>query len=253
MRGCRLKAVDAAAGQQHFARLLITPLADLMKEAAAVRDQGHSRIVTFSPKVFIPLTRLCRDTCGYCTFAQPPKPGRRAYMTLEEVLCVCRLGAEQGCTEALFTLGDKPELLYPEAAAELAAMGFCTTLEYVEAAAAAVLQETGLIPHINAGVMDQQDIHRRLFAGVALDTVMERAVLFKEPTARLATIEAAGIARVPYTSGILIGIGESRADRLVALSQLLQLHRQYGHIQEVIIQNFRQAVESVQLVLVGTN
>lgn len=126
------------------------PLRALMAAAAEVRDAGH-RHITFSPKVFIPLTRLCRDTCGYCTFAMPPAPGRRAYMTIDEVLAVARLGADSGCTEALFTLGDSPEQRYPEAAAELAAMGYASTLAYVQAAAAAVLRETGLLPHINAG------------------------------------------------------------------------------------------------------
>uniref|UniRef100_A0A383WB30 Radical SAM core domain-containing protein n=1 Tax=Tetradesmus obliquus TaxID=3088 RepID=A0A383WB30_TETOB len=236
--------------QQEFARLLETPLPELIAEAAALRDQGH-RCITFSPKVFLPLTRLCRDSCGYCTFAQPPQPGRRAYMTLEEVLAVARLGAQQGCSEALFTLGDKPELLYPEAAAELAAMGYSSTLDYVAAAAAAVLAETGLMPHINAGVMGQQDIERLKAVSASQGLMLEGVAPAlaapggphwgcpdKEPAARLATIEAAGRARVPYTSGILIGIGESRRERLLALHALRLLQQQHGHIMELIVQNF---------------
>lgn len=134
--------------------LLTTPLPELMARAKAIRDATHGAIITFSPKVFIPLTRLCRDSCAYCTFAQPPKPSKPAYMTIEEVVEVAKAGALLGATEALFTLGDKPELLYPEASQQLEALGYNSTLEYVEAAAAAVLVQTGLLPHINAGVMD---------------------------------------------------------------------------------------------------
>ncbi|GAB4814256.1 hypothetical protein N2152v2_001302 [Parachlorella kessleri] len=227
-------------------------LEQLMSRAAAIRDEAHATHVTFSPKVFIPLTRLCRDSCGYCTFAQPPAPGRRAYMTVEEVVAVARLGAEQGCTEALFTLGDKPELLYPEAAAELAAMGYGTTLDYVAAAAAAVLQETGLLPHINAGTMGREGVRRLRRVSVSQGLMLEscsRRLLQpggphyncpdKDPALRLATLEAGGQEGVPFTTGILIGIGETRAERLEALLAVKELHERYGHIQEVIVQNFR--------------
>ena len=140
-----------APAEQVLAAAEAVPLAELMRRAAALRDAEQPGLVTFSPKVFLPLTRLCRDACSYCTFATPPAPGRRAFMTVSEAVAVARLGADHGCTEALFTLGDKPELLYPEAAAELAGMGHASTLDYVAAVAAAVMRETGLLPHINAG------------------------------------------------------------------------------------------------------
>ncbi|KXZ45529.1 hypothetical protein GPECTOR_53g115 [Gonium pectorale] len=233
--------------------MLDAPLEQLMARAAQLRDQGqHGNLVTFSPKVFLPLTRLCRDTCGYCTFAQPPRPGRRAYMTLDEVLQVARLGASLGCSEALLTLGDKPEERWPEAAAELAELGYGSTLEYVEAAARAVLAETGLLPHVNAGVMGERELRALKQVSASQGLMLEstsRALLQpggphegcpdKDPDARLATIEAAGRAAVPYTSGILVGIGDTRADRLHALACLHALHDKYGHIQELIIQNFR--------------
>src|SRR3989454_2611006 len=141
------------------AALLDAPLDDLCAEARALRDQGHGRLVTFSPKVFIPLTKLCRDVCHYCTFARPPRRGERAYMTVEEVLDVARAGAAAGCREALFTLGDKPELRYRAACEELASLGCATTLEYLERAARAVLEETGLLPHLNPGVLTPDDVH----------------------------------------------------------------------------------------------
>ncbi|KAK9903357.1 hypothetical protein WJX75_003703 [Coccomyxa subellipsoidea] len=222
----------------------------LYNAAASIRD-GYHKAVTFSPKVFIPLTRLCRDQCGYCTFAQPPVPGRRSFMTLKEVLHVSSLGAQQGATEVLFTLGDKPELLYPEARGELRQMGYETTLEYVAAAATAVMTETGLLPHINAGTMGLAEIQalRKVSAGqgLMLETASSRLMQpgmphhncpDKEPALRLATIEAAGKAGVPYTSGILIGIGETRLERIESLLAIRDLHQQYGHIQELIIQNF---------------
>ncbi|KAK9805644.1 hypothetical protein WJX72_009860 [[Myrmecia] bisecta] len=244
-------SIDQQSCDQRLWELAQTAsLEELMASAAALRDEGH-QFITFSPKVFLPLTRLCRDSCGYCTFALPPSPGRRAYMTLEEILEVARAGAQQGCTEALFTLGDKPELLYPEAAAELRSLGFTTTLEYVAEAAKVVMRQTGLLPHINAGVMGLEDVLalRKVSAGQGLMLESTSLRLMqpggahfhcpdKEPAARLATIEAAGQAQVPYTSGILIGIGETREKRVEALLAIRQLHQQYGHIQEVIIQNF---------------
>jgi FO synthase len=232
--------------------LLDRPLDDLCAEARALRDEGHGRIVTFSPKVFIPLTKLCRDVCHYCTFAQPPRRGARAYLSIDEVLKIARAGAAAGCREALFTLGDKPELRYRAARDELAALGCETTLEYLGRAAAAVLEETGLLPHLNPGVMTRDDIRalRPVSAsmGLMLESTSERLSARggphfgspdKAPALRLATLAAAGEERVPFTTGILIGIGETRADRLDALRAIRGLADRYGHVQEVIVQNFR--------------
>jgi FO synthase len=232
--------------------LLDRPLEDLCVEARALRDEGHGRMVTFSPKVFIPLTKLCRDVCHYCTFAHPPRRGERAYMTIDEVLAVARAGAAAGCHEALFTLGDKPELRYRAAREELAALGCETTLEYLERVAGAVLEETGLLPHLNPGVLTREDVHRlrpvSASMGLMLETTSERLAERggphfgspdKAPALRAATIEAAGEERVPFTTGILIGIGETRAERLDALHAIRALADRYRHVQEVIVQNFR--------------
>jgi FO synthase len=209
-------------------------------------------LVTYSPKVFIPLTKLCRDVCHYCTFAQPPRRGERAYMTGDEVLAVARAGAEAGCHEALFTLGDKPELRYRAAREELAELGCETTLEYLARMCELVLAETGLLPHVNPGVMTREDIKllRPVSAsmGLMLETTSERLSAKggphfgspdKLPGRRLETIELAGELDVPFTTGILIGIGETREERLEALDAIGALHERYGHIQEVIVQNFR--------------
>jgi FO synthase len=232
--------------------LLDRPLDELCAEARALRDEGHGRLVTFSPKVFIPLTKLCRDVCHYCTFARPPRRGERAYLTIDEVLAIARAGAAAGCREALFTLGDKPELRYRAAREELAALGCETTLEYLRRAAAAVLDETGLLPHLNPGVMTRDDVRelRSVSAsmGLMLETTSERlsargAPHFgspdKAPALRLATLAAAGEEQVPFTTGILIGIGETRAERLDALHAIRELADRHGHVQEVIVQNFR--------------
>ena len=189
-------------------------LGALMARAAALRDSVHGRIQSYSPKVFIPLTHLCRDVCHYCTFARPPKRGETGYMTLDEVLAVARAGAAAGCTEALFTLGDKPELRYSAARDELTRLGHETTLSYVAEAAKLVLSETGLLPHINAGVMGADDIAmlRRVSVsqGLMLESASERLSLKggphygspdKAPARRLETIRLAGEQRVPFTSG----------------------------------------------------
>jgi FO synthase len=232
--------------------LLDAPLDDLCAEARALRDEGDRRLVTYSPKVFIPLTKLCRDVCHYCTFARPPRRGEHAFMTIDEVLDVARAGAAAGCHEALFTLGDKPELRYRAARAELSELGCETTLEYLARAADAVLTETGLLPHLNPGVMTQADL-RELRAtsasmGLMLETASERLSARggphfgspdKAPARRLATIAAAGEERVPFTTGILIGIGETRAERVEALLAIRDLAAAHGHVQEVIVQNFR--------------
>src|ERR687888_119565 len=232
--------------------LLARPLKELSTEARRLREEGHGRLVTYSPKVFIPLTKLCRDVCHYCTFARPPRRGERAYMTIDEVLAVARAGAAAGCREALFTLGDKPELRYRLAREELAKLGCNTTLEYLARAADVVLAETGLLPHLNPGVMTVDDIRelRRVSAsmGIMLETTSERLSARggphfgspdKLPAARLATIGAAGEERVPFTTGILIGIGETRRERLDALLAIRELDDRFGHVQEVIVQNFR--------------
>jgi FO synthase len=232
--------------------LLARPLDELCAEARALRDEGHGRLVTYSPKVFIPLTKLCRDVCHYCTFAHPPRRGERAYMSIDEVLAVARAGAAAGCREALFTLGDKPELRYRVAREELEALGCETTLDYVARAAEAVLSETGLLPHLNPGVLTREDAARlrRVSAsmGLMLETTSDRLSARggphfgspdKVPARRLETLAAAGEERVPFTTGILIGIGESRAERIEALLAISELADRYGHVQEVIVQNFR--------------
>src|ERR687897_2828061 len=232
--------------------LLATPLDEFCAEARALRDEGHGRLVTYSPKVFVPLTTLCRDVCHYCTFARPPRRGERAYMTLDEVLEIARAGAAAGCREALFTLGDKPELRYRVARDELRALGCETTLEYLERCARLVLEETGLLPHLNPGVMSRAELEalRPVSAsmGIMLETTAERlgekggphwASPDKLPARRLETIRRAGELSIPFTSGILIGIGETREERIDALLSLKALGDEHGHLQEVIVQNFR--------------
>jgi FO synthase len=224
----------------------------LMETAATLRNRGHGSNVSYSRKVFIPLTRLCRDSCHYCTFAQPPRRAETAYLTPDEVLSVARAGQRAGCHEALFTLGDKPELRYAKARTALDKLGYETTLDYLAAMAALVFKETGLLPHLNPGVMSLDHIRRlrtvSVSQGIMLETTAERLCEKggphfgspdKEPAVRLATIRAAGEANVPFTSGILIGIGETRRERIDALLALRELHRQHGHIQEIIVQNFR--------------
>ncbi|MCC6779437.1 MAG: 5-amino-6-(D-ribitylamino)uracil--L-tyrosine 4-hydroxyphenyl transferase CofH [Hyphomicrobiales bacterium] len=227
-------------------------LAALMECAGALRDQAHGALVSYSRKVFIPLTQLCRDSCHYCTFAQPPRRRAASYLTPEEVLAIARAGAAAGCKEALFTLGDKPELRYRAARDELARLGYPTTLSYLTAMAELVLRETSLLPHLNPGAMKADDIERlrmvSVSQGLMLETAAERLSRRggphfgspdKLPSVRLATIAAAGAAQVPFTSGILIGIGETRHERIEALLALRAAHRQHGHLQEIIIQNFR--------------
>ncbi len=228
------------------------PLAALVRMAGALRDDGHGQVMTYSRKVFIPLTRLCRDVCHYCTFATPARPGVPAYLSLDEVLEIARAGARQGCKEALFTLGDKPELRYPEADAALRALGYRSTIDYLAAAAGAVLRETGLLPHANPGVLDATGLAALrevcVSQGMMLETLSPRLAAKggahygspdKQPAARLETLRLAGTLRVPFTTGLLIGIGETRAERLDALLAIGEIHERYGHVQEVIIQNFR--------------
>jgi FO synthase len=229
--------------------LLGRPLDELMAEARAVRDGRSAGIVTYSPKVFVPLTKLCRDVCHYCTFAHPPRRGERAYLTVDEVIDLARAGERAGCREALFTLGDKPELRYRAARDELAALGFATTLEYLAAAAGAVLRETTLLPHLNPGVPTAADLEALRPVAASMGLMLETtAVRLSErggphygspdklPAARLETLRLAGEARVPFTTGILIGIGETRAERIEALREIAAAG---SHVQEVIVQNFR--------------
>ena len=228
------------------------PLAELIDAAGRLRDEGHGRHVSYSRKVFIPLTHLCRDVCHYCTFAEAPRAGRSAYLSPDEVLAIARAGAAAGCTEALFTLGDKPELRYRAAEDALTALGYETTIDYLQAMCALVLRETGLLPHTNPGVMTRSEIAalRTVSAsqGVMLESLSARlcepgGVHYgspdKRPEARLETLRLAGELRTPFTTGILIGIGETRAERLEALFAIRDLHLKFRHIQEVIVQNFR--------------
>ena len=224
----------------------------LTKRAAELRDQGHGSVISYSPKVFIPLTQLCRDVCHYCVFAQPPRRGQRAYLTPEEVLDIARAGAAAGCHEALFTLGDRPETRYQAARDELRDLGHASTLSYLREIAQRVLNETGLLPHLNPGVLTRAELEalRGVSAsqGMMLESGAERLCRKggphygspdKRPQTRLDSIAAAGEARVPFTTGILIGIGETRRERLESLLALRELHQAHGHLQEIIIQNFR--------------
>jgi FO synthase len=228
------------------------PLGSLMARAAAKRDAAHGRLVSYSRKVFIPLTKLCRDVCHYCTFAERPRAGRPAYLSPEAVLTIARAGAAAGCTEALFTLGDKPELRYRAAREALAALGHDTTISYLREMCALVVKETGLLPHVNPGVMTRDEIAslRDVSAsmGVMLESSSDRlcqpgGVHYgspdKAPAVRLEMMRIAGELAVPFTTGILIGIGETRAERLESLVAMRELHARHGHIQEVIVQNFR--------------
>jgi FO synthase len=227
-------------------------LADLMTEAARLRDLGHGPVVSYSRKVFIPLTRLCRDTCRYCTFVRGPRGAASAYLSPDEVRAIARAGKAAGCDEALFTLGDKPELKYETARRALARLGHATTIDYLAAMCALVLRETGLLPHVNPGVMSEAEIAvlRRVSVsqGIMLESVSPRLCERggphhgspdKWPDVRLATIDAAGRMQVPLTTGILIGIGETRQERIDSLLAIRDAHRRHGHIQEVIVQNFR--------------
>ncbi|MEE4024835.1 7,8-didemethyl-8-hydroxy-5-deazariboflavin synthase CofG [Gordonia sp. PKS22-38] len=237
-------------------------LVALQAIASTVRDAGLSaagraRQITYSRKVFVPLTRLCRDRCHYCTFVTVPgklaRDGQGMYLEIDEVLEIARKGASLGCKEALFTLGDRPEARWAQAGEWLAARGYSSTLDYVRAAAVAVLEETGLLPHLNPGVMSAAEMAElRPVApsmGMMLETTSRR--LFtekgqphygspdKDPAVRLQVLNDAGAERIPFTTGILVGIGESLTERAESILALRDVHRRHGHIQEVIVQNFR--------------
>ncbi|GGM62453.1 7,8-didemethyl-8-hydroxy-5-deazariboflavin synthase CofG [Microbacterium saperdae] len=237
-------------------------LDDLLDHASSLRDEGLNRIgrpktITYSRKAFIPLTTLCRDRCHYCTFVDTPsqlrRKGQRLYMSEEQVLTVARRGAALGCKEALLTLGDRPESRWPQAREWLDEHGFASTLDYVGAMARLIREETGLLPHLNPGVMSHDEMVTLRPTAPSMGMMLETTsrALFtepgrahygspdKDPAVRLRVIEDAGRARIPFTTGVLIGIGESLADRAESLLRLRDLHERYGHIQEVIVQNFR--------------
>ncbi len=231
--------------------LLSLPTPELTGRAAALRDGLTGDRVTYSPKVFIPLTMLCRDRCGYCTFAKAPARIDSPYLPVERVLEIARAGAEAGCHEALFTLGEAPEERYPVAAEWLAAHGFASTVEYLVHAAGRVSEETGLLPHANAGALAADDlVALRAVApsqGMMVETLASRlgepggphhGAPDKTPGRRLATLDAAGVARIPFTTGILVGIGETEVERAEALHAIASAHERHGHVQEVIVQNF---------------
>jgi FO synthase len=224
----------------------------LLAAAAALRDAGKGRVVTYSRKVFIPLTNLCRDSCGYCTFVRRPGDPRARTLTPEDVLAIARAGAAAGCHEALFSLGDKPERRHPEHRAWLAERGYATTIEYLAAMCRLVLDETGLLPHANPGALTADDVALLRASNVSMGIMLEStsarllargqahwASPDKAPAVRLATLRAAGEQRVAFTTGLLIGIGETLAERVDTLLAIRDLHARYGHIQEIIVQNFR--------------
>src|SRR5215472_3633461 len=263
MRACDAIGVgDAPAryrsgSQRTEAELLLEefdamPLAALLASAGALSRTGHGTVISYSRKVFIPLTRLCRDVCGYCTFARSPRQVAAAYLTPEQVLAIARAGRTASCHEALFTLGDRPERRYAAARTAFKHLGHESTISYLQAMCELIIAETGLLPHINAGIMTTREMAalRRVSVsqGIMLESISPRlgepggphfGAPDKDPSVRLAMIEAAGRERIPFTTGILIGIGETRLERLESLLALRALHRHYGHIQEIIIQNFR--------------
>ena len=225
--------------------------------ASELRDKGFHNVITYSPKVFIPLTHLCRDVCHYCTFAQVPRKLKAPYMSEQEVLDIAHRGAELGCKEALFTLGEKPELRYKAAREALSEMGFDSTLDYLLHVAGRVFKETGLLPHLNPGNLTPEELTRMRSVspsmGIMLESISERLCEKgmphygspdKIPAVRLQTLADAGIARIPFTTGILIGIGETRLERVESLLAIRAIHAEHGHIQEIIVQNFRAKPET---------
>ena len=235
-----------------IAQLKNGPLDELLSAASALRAKGKGNLITFSKKVFIPLTTLCRDYCGYCTFRKDPGQPGAHFMTPDEVLAVAEQGRRAGCKEALFSLGDQPERIFPEAREFLQKQGFTRTLDYLAAMCEFVLNQTGLLPHSNPGVMDANILARlkesNASVGLMLETVSTRLMRGdlphanapdKVPVLRLRTMEEAGKLSIAFTTGILIGIGETLEERIDSLLAIRAMHEKYGHIQEVIIQNFR--------------
>ncbi len=229
----------------------------LMARASALRDAAYGNSVTYSRKVFIPLTNLCRDKCAYCTFAQSPTSPTAKTLTPDEVLSIARAGQAAGCKEALFSLGERPEELHQLARDHLAALGYASTIDYLAAMCKLVYEETGLIPHANPGAMVTAEMAAlRPYAGsmgMMLETTSERLLQKgnahfgcpdKVPARRLQTLREAGELKIPFTTGILIGIGETAVERVDSLFAIADMHKQYGHIQEVIIQNFRRKLDT---------
>jgi FO synthase len=223
----------------------------LFEEAGRLRDEGHGRTVTYSRKVFIPLTTLCRDRCTYCTFAKPPGAGGE-YLEPDDVLAIAQAGERHDCTEALFTLGDRPEDRWEQAREFLDAKGLDSTIDYVRKMTELVASETSLFPHANPGLMDEAAIGAlrpsNPSMGLMLENISPRLMEpgmphfdcpDKDPGMRMATIEAAGRMAVPFTSGLLVGIGETDQEIVDSLIALSEVHHKHGHIQEIIIQNFR--------------
>jgi FO synthase len=246
IEGCGLSREHALALMEE------APLDALLETAAAVRDRFKGRSVSYSKKVFIPLTHLCRDYCGYCTFRADPQAGVQAYMLPDEVLAVAEAGRKAGCKEALFSLGDQPERVFPEAKEFLKKLGFERTLEYLAAMSELVLEKTGLLPHSNPGVMGADDLRRLRETNVSVGLMLESAsprllrvggahwkAPDKVPSLRIRTIENAGKLSMAFTTGILIGIGETPEERVDALLAIHSANQKYGHIQEVIVQPFR--------------
>jgi FO synthase len=248
-------AVDAGCRLDRDQALSLADCDDLprlMRAAEALTLRGHGRVVTYSRKVFIPLTQLCRDVCGYCTFARSPRELGQAFLSPDQVLAIAGAGQAAGCREALFTLGDKPELRYSAARKALASLGHTRTIDYLEAMSRLVRDETGLLPHLNPGVLTAADLALLRPVSISMGMMLESAARRlcdrqgphwgapdKQPEIRLATIRNAGQQAVPFSTGLLIGIGETRVERIEALLALRDLHDEFGHIQEVIVQNFR--------------
>jgi FO synthase len=239
---------DAATA---LALVEVVDVVSLIRRAESLRDEAHPTAISHSRKVFIPLTKLCRDVCHYCTFAEVPEAGRSAYLSLEEVIAIAERGVAAGCKEALFTLGDKPEHRYRIAREQLSEMGLESTIDYLELAARETLKRTGLLPHVNPGVMSRSEMARlrkvSISQGLMLESTSRRLLEpnqchfgspDKDPEARLRTIHEAGELKIPFTSGLLIGIGETRRERVETLLALRDAHERYGHIQEIIVQNF---------------
>ena len=253
----KVKNMELPSDSEALALATFTHTETLAGIASEWRDVGFRNVVTYSRKVFIPLTHLCRDVCHYCTFAKVPRKLKAPYMTVDEVLEVAANGARLGCKEALFTLGEKPELRYKAAREGLQELGFNSTVEYLEHVAEIVLKETGLLPHLNPGTLSLEELNRlRAISpsmGIMLESTSERLCQKgmphygspdKVPAVRLKTLEEAGKAQIPFTTGILIGIGETRRERIESLLEIRKIQAQYGHIQEIIVQNFRAKPET---------
>jgi 7,8-didemethyl-8-hydroxy-5-deazariboflavin synthase CofG subunit len=255
-------ALDGRRISREQAVLLIehAETGDLLSAASSLRQKFKGKIVSYSRKVFIPLTHLCRDYCGYCTFRADPSPNRPAYMTPDEVLEIAERGARAGCKEALFSLGDQPERIFVEAREFLQRLGHSRTLDYLASLTELVLEKTGLLPHSNPGLMGAGDLARLRRSNVSLGLMLESTSVRlrqkgaahwrapdKAPALRLRTIEEAGRQKIPFTTGILIGIGETIRERVDSLFAIREMHERYGHIQEVLVQPFR-AKENTRMV-----